>query len=350
MKIGYFFLSFMLFISLIYCSSENINQEINTSNKVINMSNINETILLYELEGHTGAVYSLLWSPDGNYLASTSQDSTIRIWDRNNFKSNVLEGHTNSVWGLSWSPDSKKIVSVALDKTARIWDIETGKEILSIKTGTTRNYSVAWSHNGKYIAIGQSNGWINLIDANSGKKINEWEAHTEGGLSTEIITIKWSLDDTLIASGGLDYSIRVWDTTNYNQIVQLKADTTKRNDINGLNWSNNNKYIASAGQDGNIRIWDWDANLNIKTFNHSSQWVRGIVWSLDDTMIISTGNNAVIKIWLVETEELLLELEEHESPIWSIDWSPDGKLIASGSGLYDKEGGDTKIRIWGIRE
>ncbi|KAJ7439640.1 hypothetical protein B0H11DRAFT_566024 [Mycena galericulata] len=80
------------------------------------------------LTGHTNCVYSVAFSPDGKHIASGSSDHTVRIWDSETrtVLGQPLTGHTNTVYSVAFSPDGKRITSGSCDHTVRIWDSETG--------------------------------------------------------------------------------------------------------------------------------------------------------------------------------------------------------------------------------
>jgi WD40 repeat protein len=114
---------------------------------------------LHSLTGHEGGVYSVSWSPDGNRLATASNDGTVRVWDAGSGGqlltiTVIAEGSRSQVWNASWSPDGHWLASGSDDGTARIWDANTGKELLTLRGHSCAVTSVAWSPDSKRLVIG----------------------------------------------------------------------------------------------------------------------------------------------------------------------------------------------------
>jgi WD40 repeat protein len=82
------------------------------------------------LKGHRDDVKSVAVSPDGKWLASGSQNQTVKIWDLATGKEvHTLRGHKGAVQSVAFSPDGKQLVSGSLDETLKVWDLATGAEV-----------------------------------------------------------------------------------------------------------------------------------------------------------------------------------------------------------------------------
>jgi WD40 repeat protein len=80
------------------------------------------------LVGHTSPVLGLDFSPDGHVLATTSTDSTIKLWSVSDLDSIplTLSGHAGAVYDVQFSPDGKRLITGSRDMTARVWALDVG--------------------------------------------------------------------------------------------------------------------------------------------------------------------------------------------------------------------------------
>ena len=117
--------------------------------------------MLATLEGHTGQVTSVAFSPDGNTVLTGSIDRTARLWETASGKLlATLEGHTGQVTSVAFSPDGKTVLTGSIDRTARLWDIASGKLLATLEGHAGVVKSVSFSPTGRFVITYNTHGRV----------------------------------------------------------------------------------------------------------------------------------------------------------------------------------------------
>lgn len=195
---------------------------------------------------------------------------------------------------------------------------------------------VAFSHDGRILAIGDSNGLLKLWETSTGKEIEELEGH-----ESLISDITFSHDDQFLISSSFDQRIIIWDVANGSQISTIEEFESQ---VNGIDLSPDGKWLATANQNGPVQIWDIspfmeqiDEGANsppgaksILSFQ-PPQETNDVEFSPDGKRLAVFMPTEGIVIWDVETGDQLLDVSSARGISTNISFSPNGEYLASGS-------------------
>jgi WD40 repeat protein len=250
-----------------------------------------------KLEGHSGGVWAVAFSPDGALLALGSDDPTIRLWDTQTGQEvQKLEGHSSWVRAVAFSPDGALLASGSQDQTIRLWDTQTGQEVQKLEGHSSWVRAVAFSPNGALLASGSHDLTIRLWDTQTGREVQKLEGHSNG-----VNVVAFSPDGALLASGSDDQTIRLWDTQTGRTLKRLENIPTPET----ICFANSNmtlitnKGIFNAGNGNSLNADSIEAYKN-NTISVLGDWIRrgnqNLLWLPHEYRGITTLNGGKLAI------------------------------------------------------
>jgi WD40 repeat protein len=326
---------------------------------------------LRTLKGHSG-IRQLAFSPNGQRLASCG-GGTVRLWDVTTGRQLWLfSEQKQDVWSIAFSPDGKiLVVGTIEDGVIKALDVETGRQTKTFAGNKERINHLAFNRNGTRLAS-ISNRTLKLWDPVSGGEIQTLRGHhdTIRGLAV-------SPRDDLIASGGEDVTIRLWDTASRQEPTSLPhpgvssiaysgdgkrlaiggggviavrdALTDQRLWEEGESISSNVRFhptsrsLASGLEDGRVRLRDAQDGRVLRTFKAHDSLITSIDFSSDGRVLATGGQDKRVGLWNPVDGRRLATLNGHTDAIKAVTFNPDGKLLASAGAEKDRT-----VRIWDI--
>ena len=274
--------------------------------------------------GHRGLVWSIDISSDGRWLASGSDDKSVKLWDLNKgYTVFTFVGHIDEVLTVAISPNEKWLASAGRDDTVRIWNIETGKEERVLKGHSKSIESLAFSPNGYWLASGSFDDTIKIW------QVGSWKATLMLDHGSSVDSLSFSRDSRVLASGG--WSIKLWDVTTGNKIVTFNPhweEAPLKHLVTAVRFAPDGDWLASAGGD-TVKIWDIVSQREVRTLSGHNEEIESLAFGPNG--IVTTGDeNGTIIIWdLTKNKKIRTRTRADSDYVTSLAITPDGQSVVS---------------------
>ena len=330
-----------------------------------------------QLEGHTSWVYALAFSPDGRQLVSAGGESTIFVWD---FVARKLlyqlAGHGGQIRTLAFSPDGQRLVSGGVDLTVRIWDVTTrrqvgfrrghgaavnrvavssdGQSILSVSVAGGESTAKLWNlaqPEEKEVLVGPQSVFdlalspddktiasviydtfdVQLWDVPSRRFVTNLTGHAKSP-----VCVVFSPDGKLLATGGNDQTVRLWDPHQLQPIAVL----TNEFEVGSIAFARDGRTLAAAGS--GVKFWDLPSRRSVPGLDSDAGVISAVAFSPVDHHVATGDANGNVVLWDVRTRKPLRSFRPHRGQVKRVKFSDDGTWLASA-------GYDASVALYDVR-
>jgi WD40 repeat protein/serine/threonine protein kinase len=299
-----------------------------------------ETARISHLAGHVA------WSPDGTRIATAGGGNQIRIWAAADGQPGGPVLRLGEVNGISWAPDGRRLAAVSANGSLMVWDTTSGQVSIAVKQ-VNQLSSVAYSPDGRRLATGGTEGIVRVYDAGSGQ---ERTALFTGCMN--VSSLAFHPDGRrLIAAGSGMGGIKIFDAGRdprgrgvspwLDQVAAL-AFVGESERVEGIEWQNG-RLAAVSFSSGEVR---YDRNYPVI---NSPLWPRGdFAFDAEGRRLAAPLHRdpAVVGVWDVALGRLSATIPKSSALVTAVDFSPDGKRLATGA--IDTPKKTSVVTIWDL--
>jgi RNA polymerase sigma factor (sigma-70 family) len=294
------------------------------------------------VKGHTGAVLGLAFSPDGVWLVSTGADHKVKIWSAADLREHqVLDGHAGPVSAVAFFRQGRALVTASQDGTAKIWDLRTGAEKFTLKGHKSAVEAVSVSPDDRFVATAGADQTVRIWDAETGGQSAVLPSRSQtqfGNEGSALFAVAFSPDGAFLAGGGRDGMIRLWNAKTLEPLASLEEHTEA---IWALTYSKNG-VLASGSADGTAKLWPMGGKRPLRTL--TTRWsgiqpIQAVAYAPDGTQLGVATIDKNVHLREAKSGDVVMVMAGHTDIVNCLVFSPDGATLATGSN-------DQTIKLW----
>jgi WD40 repeat protein len=295
---------------------------------------------------HRGPVNTVAFSPNGQLIATGSDDGTARLWsvgtglELASFVHERGQVRSNAVLQVSFSPDGTRLLTVGGNRFVRVFDVSRGNELFALNNVAVVNVA-RFSHDGRLIATGGATDVVRLWDAKSGDPV--------GGLDltpgSRVADLAFSPDDKLLATAGSNDTVaRIFSVAKERNQATI---TQHRSGVTSVVFTPDSDSLITAGRDGRAILSGVDAGFEQALLAGHTSALEGADVSHDGALIATWSKDGTARIWTAPVGAYNRDVGKHELPSTAtggpeVAFSPSGRYMLSA-------GADGTAHLWGAR-
>jgi len=256
--------------------------------------------LLRTIEGHRAWVSNVAFDPQGEALASGSEDNTVKLWEARSGKLlRTLLGQ-GTVYSVAFDPQGGTLASGSADRTVRLWEARSGKLLRTLVGHQGMVFSVAFDPEGGTLASGSDDNTVKLWEVRSGKLLRTLE-----GPKDSVRSVAFDQQSATLASGSDDNTVQVWEAHSGKLLRSLEGH---RSFVMSVVFDPQCGTLASSSVDKTVKLWEARSGKLLSTLEGHTGAVHMV--ATNGRLLASKSNDHTIRLWSCETWETVAVVPE----------------------------------------
>ena len=297
--------------------------------------------LLRTLDVQQAPVSRLVFAPNGDMLASASNDNTVKLWEVSSGKLlRTLEAHEDDVDCLAFDPQGDTLASAGFDDTVRLWDAHTGKLLRTLLGHENDVDCLAFNPKGGTLASGSLDSTVRFWEVSTGKLLRTLYEHA-------VLSLAFDPLGNRLATGSTNGTVTIWDA---HSDISLHTLEGHRDDVNSLAFDPKGDTLASGSDDSTVKLWDMNSGHLLRTLEGHASRVEILLFSSDGRVLITKGGDQTIRLWSCETWETVAVIPAMTMRGWfpALALHPTLPLLAAANSSLDvpRDERGRQIYLW----
>ena len=277
-----------------------------------------------QIKGHAGPVSAVAFAGDGRWIVSSGSDATVKVWNAAT-RTLVRTVPLDVGAATALAAEGRRAAAGHKDGSVSVWDLDAGDKIAAFKRNDALISAVTFMGTQDRFAASARDGTVTLFDmASRNGPIPVLEGH-EGAADA----LAYSAANGLLASGGADRTVKLWNTGNFslNRIYRGHSEA-----ITALALSPDGRLLASASLDGAVRLWSTSSGRTFRSASLHKIRISALAFSPDGQMLASAGEDGSARVWEFRRAHGARIVPALGTDVRGLSFSPDGRRLASAGG------------------